>query len=74
MTSELFAQYLFSGITIGSIYAIVAIGFNIIYNATGIINFAQGEFVMLGGMIAISCVAIMPLSLAVAFDRPPCCG
>jgi len=66
MTSELFAQYLFSGITIGSIYAIVAIGFNIIYNATGIINFAQGEFVMLGGMIAISCVAIMPLPLAVA--------
>ena len=33
-------QYCLSGITIGSVYAIVAIGFNIIYNATGIINFA----------------------------------
>ena len=42
-----FFQYLFAGITYGSIYAIVAIGFNIIYNTTGIINFAQGEFVML---------------------------
>lgn len=54
MTIEQIIQYIFSGITIGSIYAIVAIGFNIIYNATGIINFAQGEFIMLGGMIAYS--------------------
>ncbi len=46
-------QYTLSGITIGSIYAMVAVGFNIIYNATGIINFAQGDFVMLGGMLAV---------------------
>jgi branched-chain amino acid transport system permease protein len=65
MTVELFIQYLFAGITYGSIYAIVAIGFNIIYNTTGIINFAQGEFVMLGGMISISLLAIMPLPLAI---------
>ncbi len=65
MTSQLFFQYLFAGITYGSIYAIVAIGFNIIYNTTGIINFAQGEFVMLGGMIAISLHAMMPLPLAI---------
>jgi len=65
MTSQLFIQYLFAGITYGSIYAIVAIGFNIIYNTTGIINFAQGEFVMLGGMIAISLHALLPLPLAI---------
>lgn len=46
-------QYLLTGITIGSIYGLVAVGFNIIYNSTGIINFAQGEFVMLGGMSAV---------------------
>ena len=63
MTSELFFQYLFAGITYGSIYAIVAIGFNIIYNTTGIINFAQGEFVMLGGMLAISLHTVLPLPL-----------
>ncbi len=45
-------QYLVSGVTIGSIYAIVALGFTIIFNVTGIINFAQGEFVMLGGMLS----------------------
>jgi len=65
MTTELFIQYLVAGITYGSIYAIVAIGFNIIYNTTGIINFAQGEFVMLGGMIAISLHAHMPLLPAI---------
>ncbi len=47
-------QYCLSGITVGSVYAIVAIGFNIIYNTTGIINFAQGEFLIVGAMTAIS--------------------
>ncbi len=55
-------QYLLAGIATGSVYAVVAIGFNIIYNATGIINFAQGEFLMLGGMIAISLAPVMPLA------------
>nr|MQY58672.1 branched-chain amino acid ABC transporter permease [Clostridia bacterium] len=44
-------QYLFTGITLGTIYGMVALGFNIIYSSTGIINLAQGEFVMLGGMM-----------------------
>ncbi len=65
MNFDLFFQYIIAGITYGTIYAIVAIGFNIIYNATGIINFAQGEFVMLGGMIAVSCTTVMPLPAAI---------
>ncbi|OHD66626.1 MAG: ABC transporter permease [Spirochaetes bacterium RBG_13_51_14] len=65
MPFEQLLQYIFSGITSGSIYAIVAIGFNIIYNTTGIINFAQGEFLMLGGMTAISLHSFMPLPLAI---------
>ena len=59
-------QYLLSGITKGSIYAVVAIGFNLIYSATGIINFAQGEFVMLGGMVAVTLAHYVPLPVAVA--------
>jgi branched-subunit amino acid ABC-type transport system permease component len=58
-------QYLLSGITKGSIYAVVAIGFNLIYSATGIINFAQGEFVMLGGMVAVTLAHYVPLPVAV---------
>jgi branched-chain amino acid transport system permease protein len=66
MDGSLFIQYFISGLTYGSIYAAVAIGFNIIYNATGIINFAQGEFAMLGGMIASVLARSIPLALAVA--------
>ncbi|MFH1991219.1 MAG: branched-chain amino acid ABC transporter permease [Pseudomonadota bacterium] len=60
-------QYLITGITVGSIYAMVAVGFNIIYNVTEIINFAQGEFVMLGGLMMVFCHAGMGLPLIMAF-------
>jgi len=59
-------QYLLSGITKGSIYAVVAIGFNLIYSATGVLNFAQGEFVMLGGMLGVTLAHFAPLPVAVA--------
>jgi branched-chain amino acid transport system permease protein len=58
-------QYLLSGITKGSLYAVVAIGFNLIYSATGVLNFAQGEFVMLGAMVAVTLARITPLPVAV---------
>lgn len=65
MFLEFFFQYLVAGLTYGTIYAIIGIGFNIIYNTTGIINFAQGEFVMLGGMIAVTLHGFLPLPLAI---------
>jgi branched-chain amino acid transport system permease protein len=65
MTAEQSLQYCLSGITVGSIYAVVAIGFNIIYNTTGIINFAQGEFVVIGAMTAISLTGWLPLVPAI---------
>ncbi|MCL5104425.1 MAG: branched-chain amino acid ABC transporter permease [Armatimonadetes bacterium] len=58
-------QLIVSGITSGCIYAIVAIGFSIIYSSTQVINFAQGEFVMIGAMVA--AVLIAKYSLIVAF-------
>ncbi|GFE58576.1 branched-chain amino acid ABC transporter permease [Geobacter sp. AOG1] len=59
-------QYLFSGFATGAIYALIGLGFAIIYNATGIINFAQGEFVMLGGMFTLSLLGVAGLPLAMA--------
>ena len=60
-----FLQFLFSGLTVGAIYALVAVGFTLIYNASDVINFAQGEFVMLGGMVTVFAVAAgVPLPLA----------
>src|SRR5215204_2259183 len=43
-------QFLVNGIGIGCIYGLVAIGFAVIFNSSGIVNFAQGAFVMLGGV------------------------
>jgi len=60
-------QYLFTGITIGTIYGMVALGFNIIYSSTGIINLAQGEFVMLGGMTMVYLTTIIRLPMAIGF-------
>ncbi len=60
-------QYLFTGITIGTIYGMVALGFNIIYSSTGIINLAQGEFVMLGGMTMVYLTTIIKLPMVVGF-------
>lgn len=48
------AQLLISGLAIGSIYALVALGFVLIYNAVGVVNFAQGEFVMFPAFIAVT--------------------
>ncbi len=48
-----FLQFTFSGLTVGAVYALVAVGFTLIYNASDVVNFAQGEFVMLGGMVTI---------------------
>jgi branched-chain amino acid transport system permease protein len=60
-----FLQFAFSGLTVGAVYALVALGFTLIYNASGVVNFAQGEFVMLGGMSTVFlAIAGVPLPLA----------
>ncbi len=62
-------QYTLSGLATGAIYALIGIGFSIIYNSTGIINFAQGEFVMLGGMLTLFFLELLKLPLWAAI---PC--
>jgi len=66
MSAQL-TQFLLTGLTIGAIYALVALGFAIIYNASHVINFAQGEFVMIGGMATVSLIQMgLPLLPAIA--------
>ncbi len=60
-------QYTITGITIGSIYAMVAIGFNVIYNVTEAINFAQGEFVMLGGLVMVFFRVTLHIPVVISF-------
>jgi branched-chain amino acid transport system permease protein len=60
-----FLQFAFSGLTVGAVYALVALGFTLIYNASDVVNFAQGEFVMLGGMTTVFLgLAGVPIPLA----------
>jgi branched-chain amino acid transport system permease protein len=47
-------QYVLAGVVVGAIYALIAAGFVLIYQVTGLINFAQGEFAMIGAMTAAS--------------------
>jgi branched-subunit amino acid ABC-type transport system permease component len=60
------AQFVLSGATSGCVYTLVAIGIVLCASATNVINFAQGEFVMLGGLVGVSCVlAHVPIPLAI---------
>jgi branched-chain amino acid transport system permease protein len=65
--SAQFLQFMMSGLTVGAVYALVALGFTIIYNASDVVNFAQGEFVMIGGMATVFGIAAgLPLPVAAA--------
>lgn len=60
-------QYILAGVVSGAIYALIAAGFVLIYQVTGLINFAQGEFAMIGAMTAASLNAAgMPVPTAAA--------
>ena len=65
----LFLQLALSGIAIGCVYALVALGFVLIYKATETVNFAQGDMMMLGGFFAYTATALMgwPYWAAIVF-------
>ena len=67
-------QIALSGIAVGCIYGLIGIGFCVIYNASGIVNFAQGAFVMMGGMIAYSALNGARLAFAGCGCRRHRCG
>jgi branched-chain amino acid transport system permease protein len=62
-----FTQALLSGLVIGSIYALIALGLSVVYSGTKVLNFAHGEFVMMGGLLAASAAMVhgLPTSVAV---------
>jgi branched-chain amino acid transport system permease protein len=66
-----------AGIAVGCVYALVALGFVLIYKATGVVNFAQGELMMLGGFAGLAFAAVgwpWPLALAGAALMVALCG
>jgi len=65
----MFEQVFFSGLALGSIYGLVALGFAVIFKATDVFNFAQGMFVVCGAYFAVTAMSILqlPFHLAILF-------
>lgn len=61
------SQVLVSGLTLGSLYALTALGYAIIFRATSVVNFAQGEMMMIGAMLALALHADYGLGYAASF-------
>jgi branched-chain amino acid transport system permease protein len=64
---ELILQSLISGIVVGSIYALIALGFVLIYKSTAVINFAQGELLMFGAYLCLTLVVALKIPFWLAF-------
>ena len=58
-----FMQFVFSGLTSGAIYALIALGFSVVNNTMGIVNFVQVDFVTLGGMLMFSALFALGLPM-----------
>jgi len=56
---EIFLQQIINGLTLGSVYALVALGYTMVYGIIGLINFAHGEVVMIGAMVALSVITAL---------------
>jgi branched-chain amino acid transport system permease protein len=62
----MFAQVLFSGLALGSIYGLVALGFAVVFKATDVFNFAQGMFVVCGAFFAVTTISLLGLPFPLA--------
>ena len=67
MTLELFPQHLVNALALGSLYALIAIGYTMVYGILRLINFAHGEIFMLGAYIAFYAVILFLLPWGIAF-------
>jgi branched-chain amino acid transport system permease protein len=56
---DIFLQQLINGLVLGSIYALVALGYTMVYGILGLINFAHGDIVMVGALVALSAVGLL---------------
>lgn len=65
---DILVQQLVNGLILGSIYALIALGYTMVYGILGLINFAHGEIVMIGAMVTITCLNLL---LGAGIDLPP---
>lgn len=56
---DIFVQQILNGLVLGSVYAIIALGYTMVYGILGIINFAHGDVLMVGAMVALSAITVL---------------
>jgi branched-chain amino acid transport system permease protein len=56
---DIFIQQILNGLVLGSVYAIIALGYTMVYGILGIINFAHGDVLMIGAMVALSAITVL---------------
>ncbi|KAA0075595.1 branched-chain amino acid ABC transporter permease, partial [Paraburkholderia sp. T12-10] len=56
---DIFIQQILNGLVLGSVYAIIALGYTMVYGILGIINFAHGDVLMVGAMVALSTINVL---------------
>ena len=64
----MFTQILISGLVLGSTYGLIALGYSIIYKASGLLNFAQGDFLTLGAFLGYTFYALLKLPFIVSLS------
>ena len=62
-----FIQQVIGGVALGCVYGLIALGFVLIYKATEVVNFAQGEIMMLGAFLSFTFIATLGLNYWFAF-------
>ena len=65
MTMETFLQQLINGLSVGSLYALIAIGYTMVYGILRLINFAHGDIFMMAGFFMVYISASMPMAVAI---------
>ena len=56
---DIFVQQIINGVVLDSVYAIIALGYTMMYGILGIINFAHGDVLMVGAMVALSTIGVL---------------
>ena len=67
-----FLSYLISGISLGSVYAIIALGYTMVYGIAKMLNFAHGDVIMIGGYVSFCAMFYLGLPSIVAVPTSPC--
>ena len=69
---EIFLQQIVNGLVLGSMYALIALGYTMVYGVLNLINFAHGEVLMIGAMSGLTILSMVSPAIAPIISTSPC--